>query len=110
MVRKAPSSSSHPRFAGRGRARKVAPGTPPDAAPHITSWLRLREDSAMPIYQQLEEQLTLAVQDGRLKPGTTLPAERYLAEILGISRTTVQRCYNGLRERNLVTGHGRLGT
>ncbi len=30
--------------------------------------------------------------------------------MLGISRTTVQRCYNTLRQRRLVEGHGRLGT
>jgi GntR family transcriptional regulator len=82
-----------------------APGVP-----HIASWLRLREDSAMPIYQQLEEQLIFSIQEGRLQAGATLPAERYLAEMLGISRTTVQRCYNTLRERQLVKGHGRLGT
>ena len=35
----------------------------------------------MPIYQQLEEQLISSIKEGRLKPGTTLPAERYLAEI-----------------------------
>jgi GntR family transcriptional regulator len=85
-------------------------GAPLGGAPPIASWLRLREDSAMPIYQQLEEQLTLSIQEGKLKAGATLPAERYLAEMLGISRTTVQRCYNTLRQRRLVEGHGRLGT
>ena len=48
-------------------------GTPLGGAPPIASWLRLREDSAMPIYQQLEEQLTLSIQEGKLKAGATLP-------------------------------------
>ena len=102
MVKKANGSHLREEFA--------MDGVPLGGMPPIASWLRLREDSAMPIYQQLEEQLTLSIQEGRLKAGTTLPAERYLAEMLGISRTTVQRCYNTLRQRRLVQGHGRLGT
>lgn len=89
---------------------RANPGTPEDEAPHITAWLRLRLDSGVPIYRQLEEQLLLAIHQGRLKPGETLPAERDLAGLLGISRTTVQRCYNTLRQRRLVRGSGRLGT
>src|SRR3954465_5905596 len=39
--------------------------------------------------------------DGRLPLGVRLPAERELAEALGISRTTVSAAYRSLRE----TGH-----
>jgi len=64
----------------------------------------------MPIYQQLEEQLTSLIHDGRISAGTTLPAERQLAETLGVSRATIQRCYNTLRERRLIRAHGRNGS
>jgi GntR family transcriptional regulator len=64
----------------------------------------------MPIYQQLEEQLTTLIHDGRIRSGTTLPAERQLAETLGVSRATIQRCYNTLRERRLIRAHGRNGS
>jgi GntR family transcriptional regulator len=64
----------------------------------------------MPIYQQLEAQLTTLIHDGRIRAGTTLPAERQLAETLGVSRATVQRCYNTLRERRLIRAHGRNGS
>jgi GntR family transcriptional regulator len=64
----------------------------------------------MPIYQQLEEQLTALIQDGRIRAGTTLPAERQLAETLKVSRATIQRCYNTLRERRLIRAHGRNGS
>lgn len=40
----------------------------------------------------------------------TLPAERQLARDLAVSRATVQRCYNALRRRKLVTAFGRLGS
>jgi GntR family transcriptional regulator len=72
--------------------------------------LRLRDDTAMPLYQQLEQQLTTLIENGSLAPGTTLPAERQLAEKLGISRVTVQRSYSALRQRKLLTAHGRLGS
>jgi GntR family transcriptional regulator len=109
MVKKFAAASGQTRFAD-SEAFDATPAPVLAGMPHIASWLRLREDSAMPIYQQLEAQLTQSIEEGLLKPGTTLPAERYLAEMLGISRTTVQRCYNTLRERRLVQGHGRLGT
>ena len=62
----------------------------------------------MPLYRQLERQLTELIENGSLAPGTTLPAERQLAEKLGISRVTVQRSYNALRQRNLLMARGRL--
>ena len=63
----------------------------------------------MPMYQQLEDQLTVQIESGALPVGTVLPAERQLAESLGISRVTVQRAYSGLRQRKLVSAHGRRG-
>lgn len=76
----------------------------------IASWLRIRGDTAKPIYQQLEEQLIALIEDGRIRAGTTLPAERQLAETMGISRATIQRCYNTLRERQLIRAYGRNGS
>ena len=73
------------------------------------SLLQLRGDTAMPLYQQLEEQLQALVEGGTLPSGTVLPAERQLAENLGVSRVTVQRAYNALRQRQLVTSQGRKG-
>jgi GntR family transcriptional regulator len=78
--------------------------------PSLLKLLRLRDDTAMPMYQQLERQLTALIEDGSIAPGTTLPAERQLAEKLGVSRVTVQRSYNGLRLRKLLSAHGRLGS
>lgn len=88
---------------------KTGPGldVPP---PSVSSWLRIREDTAMPIHQQLEEQLTALIRDGRIPAGTTLPAERQLAAALNVSRATIQRCYNTLRQRQLIRAHGRNGS
>jgi GntR family transcriptional regulator len=51
--------------------------------------LRISEDSPLPLYHQLREQLR-AVADG-LPPGTAIPSEKELMDILGISRATVRR-------------------
>lgn len=63
----------------------------------------------MPLYQQLEEQLNRLMEAGSLTPGTILPAERQLAESLGVSRVTVQRAYASLRRRDLLVAQGRRG-
>ncbi|MCR4522715.1 MULTISPECIES: GntR family transcriptional regulator [Bosea] len=78
--------------------------------PPFQDLLELRSDTAKPLYQQLEDQLSQLIGDGTLPAGTTLPAERQLAERLSISRATVQRSYNALRERKLLSAQGRLGS
>ena len=75
----------------------------------LRSLLRLRAGTAQPIYQQIEQQIRTLIERGTLAPGDTLPAERTLAELLGISRATVQRSYAELRRQGLVGSHGRLG-
>lgn len=78
--------------------------------PPFQDLLELRDDTAKPLYQQLVDQLTRLIGDGTLPAGTTLPAERQLAEKLALSRSTVQRAYNALRERKLLSAQGRLGS
>ena len=78
--------------------------------PSLLDTLQLRDDTAKPLYQQLEQQLMTLIENGSIAPGTTLPAERQLAAKLGVSRVTVQRSYDGLRQRKLLSAHGRLGS
>jgi GntR family transcriptional regulator len=75
----------------------------------LPSLIRLRDDTAKPLYLQLEERLVALIEDGTLPAGATLPAERQLAGSLGVSRATVQRSYHALRHRRLLSSHGRLG-
>lgn len=82
-----------------------------DGAEHsLFGLLRLRKDTAMPLYQQIEEQIAALIASGRIENGATLPAERHLAEVLGVSRATVQQSYGRLRDRALIRGQGRLGS
>lgn len=78
--------------------------------PLFQDLLELRNDTAKPLYQQLEDQLVALIGDGTLSAGTTLPAERQLAERLDVSRGTVQRAYNALRRQRLLSAQGRLGS
>ena len=53
-------------------------------------------------YEALAERIRLLVVDGRIAVDTRLPAERDLAERLGLSRTTVTAAYRHLREQGLL--------
>src|SRR5690554_4055601 len=54
--------------------------------------------SSMPAYASLADRIRLLMLDGRIVSGTRLPAERDLAQHLGVSRTTVTAAYSDVRE------------
>ena len=70
---------------------------------------RLRvEDSGVPIYIQLREQILRAIGDGTLPPGARLPTMREVGVTLKVDLNTVQRAYAALeREGVLTTARGR---
>ncbi len=72
--------------------------------------IRLDHDTARPLYLQLEDRLSELITTGQIPGGTRLPPERQLAEVLGISRSTVQQSYSMLRERRMIVGSGRQGS
>lgn len=61
-----------------------------------------RADPRSPVYLALAERVRLLILDGRVSVGTRLPAERDLAERLGLSRTTVTAAYGRLREQGML--------
>lgn len=63
-----------------------------------------------PISRQLFEILRVAIQDGRLPPGSRLPSWRDLAVNLGVARGTVRAAYDRLADNGLVTASGAAGT
>ena len=63
-----------------------------------------------PAYLQLKEQLTRAIEDGALAPGTALPSERTLAVDLGLSRMTVRRAFEELVGAGVVEQRQGSGT
>ncbi|WP_392545045.1 PLP-dependent aminotransferase family protein [Oryzobacter telluris] len=66
-----------------------------------------------PAYQALADALRHAVADGRIAVGTRLPSERELTGALDVSRTTVTRAYEVLREAGYLAsrrGSGSVAT
>ncbi|MEM9034846.1 MAG: GntR family transcriptional regulator [Actinomycetota bacterium] len=51
-----------------------------------------------------------AIRDGEVGPGDQLPTVRALADELGVSPTTVAAAYRQLRQRGIISTHGRGGT
>jgi GntR family transcriptional regulator, transcriptional repressor for pyruvate dehydrogenase complex len=62
------------------------------------------------IYEQIVQQIEESIVKGDLKPGDQLPAERDLAQRLGVSRTAVREAVKALREKGLVEAYSGRGT
>ena len=62
------------------------------------------------LYQQIVDQLKREISEGRLKPGTTLPSFRTLAEDLLVSVITVKRAYEELEREGIIYRRQGLGT
>ncbi|MCU1299946.1 MAG: FadR family transcriptional regulator [Candidatus Sulfotelmatobacter sp.] len=77
---------------------------------------RARENSVYKVvrtsrlYEQIVQQIEDSVLNGTLKPGDQLPAERELAQQLGVSRTAVREAVKALREKGLVEAYSGRGT
>lgn len=77
-----------------------------------TPWhsLRLSHETSEPYYRQLQRQIKHLIASGNTPGGSSLPSERDMAAALGLSRTTVKRCYDELRASKHLATNGRDGT
>lgn len=65
--------------------------------------LQLDFSSDVPIYQQIRNQVVLAIASGRLEPGEKLPTIRALAEEAGINMMTASKAYQLLKQEGYIT-------
>lgn len=72
--------------------------------------LTLNMTSDLPIYQQIRNQIILALATGQLKPGESLPSVRQLADDIGVNMMTVSKAYQSLKEEGVVEMDRRQGT
>ena len=86
--------------------RSAAPNWPGCSA----QWHALPGRRRSPDYAALAGAVRGLLADGRLPLGVRLPAERELAEALGISRTTVTAAYRELRETGHLTSRRGAGS
>ncbi len=70
----------------------------------------LDRDSHTPLYSQIVAQVREMIRSGTLKVGDRLPANRELAETLGVNRTTVSTAYAELAADGLISSQVGRGT
>lgn len=75
----------------------------------MSSW-RPRLEGARLKYLGIVEALEADLRAGRVSPGDRLPAQRAVAEALGVDLTTVTRAFNEARRRGLIDAHPGRGT
>lgn len=75
-------------------------------------WLpiHINEQSAEPLYYQIEVQLRALIVSGQLEEGTLLPSIRELAQLLKCSVITVRRVYQDLENEGLLRTKQGTGT
>lgn len=67
------------------------------------------DGGARTLQGQLRDMLVHAVMEGFISPGEPLPSSRLLAQLLGLSRTTVTLALQALSDKGLVVGRARSG-
>ncbi|MBQ6844180.1 MAG: GntR family transcriptional regulator [Agathobacter sp.] len=65
--------------------------------------MRILQNSGVPIYQQIAEQMKIDILSGKMKQGEYLPSIRSLAKELKISVITTMKAYELLEAEGLVT-------
>ncbi len=63
----------------------------------------ISNQSELPIYAQIKEQIKEQILNGQIEEGTELPSIRKLAKELGVSVITTTRAYNDLEEEGFIT-------
>ena len=68
-----------------------------------TMKILISNQSELPIYAQIKEQIKEQILNGQIEEGTELPSIRKLAKELGVSVITTTRAYNDLEEEGFIT-------
>jgi len=68
------------------------------------------QDTGIPIYVQLRDQILALIGRGVLKPGTQMPTMRQVAVALKIDLNTVQRAYAELEREGVLSKQRGVGT
>jgi len=72
--------------------------------------IQINEQSAEPLYHQIEVQLRALIVSGQLSEGMLLPSIRELAQTVKCSVITVKRVYNDLEAEGLLRTRQGTGT
>ena len=70
--------------------------------------LHVDTDAITPIYKQLADAIVAGIESGRIARNDILPSLHDLCTALDISKNSVERAYNELKQRGLVASvHGK---
>ena len=69
-----------------------------------------RLTAAVPLYNQIAESLLDQIESGKLAPGSRLPPERELSEMLGVNRMTLRQALHLLQTQGLLIRRQGNGT
>lgn len=72
--------------------------------------IQLNENSAEPLYHQIEVQLRALIISGQIAEGTLLPSIREMAQMLKCSVITIRRVYQDLESEGLLRTRQGTGT
>lgn len=70
----------------------------------------LRTGTAVPLYEQIYEDISRKIQSGEYQPGEQIPTESELLEQYGVSRVTVRRAVSRLVSEKLLVKKAGKGT
>lgn len=70
----------------------------------------ISNQSELPIYAQIKEQLKEQILNGQIAEGTTLPSIRRLARELGVSVITTTRAYSDLETEGFIASRQGKGS
>jgi GntR family transcriptional regulator len=76
----------------------------------VVLWLEVDPGSGVPIYLQIVEGVSHALQVGALRPEERLPTVRKLAGELAVAPNTVVKAYNELQRAGLIVSKPGVGT
>lgn len=66
--------------------------------------------SAVPIYQQIRDQVILELAKGHLREGDELPSVRSMSDEIAVNMMTVAKAYQMLKDEGIVESDRRRGT
>ena len=72
--------------------------------------IRVDTELALPVYEQIREQVVRMVVAGTLEEGTRMPTIRQLANDLQLAKGTVAKAYALLEESSVLESRGHRGT
>ncbi|MFC5649383.1 GntR family transcriptional regulator [Paenibacillus solisilvae] len=72
--------------------------------------IQINEQSAEPLYHQIEVQLRASIVSGQMAEGTLLPSIRELAQMMKCSVITIRRVYQDLENEGLLRTRQGTGT